>query len=378
MDKRIFLSPPNMTGNEIKYIDEAFETNWIAPMGENVDKFELEVSDFIGIKSAVALSSGSAAILLSLKALGVNYGDVVFCSDLTFAGSCFAINHIGAIPVFIDSEPVTCNMSPKALEKAFQLAEKQNDLPKAVIIVDLYGNPADYDSLLPLCQSYNIPVIEDAAEAIGAKYKAKNCGTIGKIGVFSFNGNKIITTSGGGMTVSDDEEIIKKIRFWASQAREPVLHYEHKDIGYNFRLSNICAGIGRGQLTGIKEKISKRSHIKNYYKKNLQNYPVTFIEEMQGCESNNWLSVMLLDTPNTDLINAIIKALSDKNIEARPLWKPMHEQPVYKNAQFISHYDGDKNVGSDLFRRGICLPSGEKLTDEQLDIIINTIKSQLN
>ena len=378
MNQRIFLSPPNMTGREMMYIKDAFEKNWIAPMGENVDLFEKEICEYVGIPSAVALSSGSAALLLSMKALGVNQGDFVFCSDLTFAGSCFPILHLGAQPVFIDSEPLSCNMSPLALEKGLHLAKKQNCMPKAVIIVDLYGNPADYNPLLSICENYHVPVIEDAAEALGATYYKKSCGTFGTIGIFSFNGNKIITTSGGGMVVSENEDMLQKIRFWATQSREPVLHYEHKEVGYNYRLSNICAGIGRGQLTGIEDKIQKRKKIKDYYKENLLNYPVHFLTAMENCESNNWLSVMLLEESKMNTLPTIIQALSDENIESRPLWKPMHEQPVFQHSQFINHDDHHGNIGSELFRRGICLPSGEALTDEQLECITKIVKSCLN
>jgi len=243
LNRRIYLSPPHAGGREMDYIKEAFDTNWIAPLGPNVDEFEKELCRYVGIKHGLALSSGTAGIHLALRYLGVGQGDVVFCSSLTFAGSCSPVIYQQAIPVFIDSEPYSWNMSPDALEKAFQWAQKKNRIPKAVIIVDLYGQSADYDCLVPICERYGVPVIEDAAEALGASYNGRKCGHFGLISVFSFNGNKIITTSGGGMVVSEDSQAIEKMRFWSAQAREDVRHYEHKEIGYNYRLSNICAGI---------------------------------------------------------------------------------------------------------------------------------------
>lgn len=375
MTERIYLSPPSMTGCEMSFIEEAFRQNRISPTGENIEKFEDEVCALSGVRTAAALSSGTAAIFVSLKALGVSAGDTVYCSDMTFAGSAFPILYLGAEPIFIDCEPTGCNMSPRALEKGLELSSKQNRLPKAVIIVDLFGNPADYDALLPICAHYNIPVLEDAAEALGAVYRGKYCGSFGEAAVFSFNGNKIITTSGGGMVMSNNEKLTRKIKFWAAQSREPVLHYEHKEIGYNFRMSNICAAIGRGQMTGLEEKIRRRKFIKDFYKSALSEYPVRFVTELPECRSNNWLCVMLTDDPNDGAAQRIISALAKNNIESRPVWKPMHEQPIFKDAAFVPHPDGGNSAASDLFRRGICLPSGDGLRVDQLDRIAGIVKS---
>jgi pyridoxal phosphate-dependent aminotransferase EpsN len=366
-----------MTGHEFKYIYEAFHTNWIAPLGGNIDGFEDELCSITGAKAAAALSSGTSAIFLSLKALGAGAGDTVFCSDLTFAGSCFPITYLDAAPVFIDSEPEGCNMSPAALEKALEEAAKCGRLPKAVIIVDLYGNPADYDKLLPLCGQYGVPVLEDAAEALGSSYRGKSCGTFGDIGVFSFNGNKIITTSGGGAAISNDAKLIEKIRFWAAQSKEPAPYYEHREIGYNCRLSNICAGIGRGQLMGLDDKMRARRRIRAAYIEVLKGYPVSLITEPAFSRSNCWLSVMLLSAQSHNNASGIISALAEKDIEARRMWKPMHEQPVFKGCGYIPHLDGG-SVSSELFGRGICLPSGEGLSDCQIELITGVIKSCLS
>lgn len=353
----------------MKYIQEAFETNWIAPLGPNVDAFEREICNFVDAKYGLALSSGTAGIHLALKYLGVGQGDYVFCSSLTFAGSCNPIMYQNAIPVFIDSEPESWNMSPDALEKAFECAKKENKMPKAVIIVDLYGQSADYDRLLPICEHYGVPVIEDAAEALGATYKGKKCGTFGYIGVFSFNGNKIITTSGGGMVVSDDEKAIEKMRFWATQAREPERHYEHKEIGYNYRMSNICAGIGRGQLESIDEKIKARKEIRRRYEEGLKGLPIKFMPVLEKGEPNYWLTVAIIDEQSQITPNDIIVALEKENIEARPVWKPMHMQPVFKDYMFFSH-STDICIAQKLFNRGICLPSGSSMQkDEQVNVI---------
>jgi pyridoxal phosphate-dependent aminotransferase EpsN len=373
MNERIYLSPPHMTGEEFRYLYEAFKSNWIAPLGTNVDGFENDICDLTGAGYAAALASGSAAIFLGLKALGVGSADTVFCSDFTFAGSCFPIKWLGAKPVFIDCQTDTCNMSPDALEAALHCAQIEGSLPKAVIIVDIYGNPADYDRLLPICAAYGVTVLEDAAEALGSRYKGKYCGTFGKIGAFSFNGNKIITTSGGGMALCDDKEPVQKIKFWATQSREPVAYYEHKEVGYNYRLSNICASIGRGQLRGLVEKIKKRGEIKTAYERGLAACPVSFISGSRDSEPNHWLTVLLVNSEVPSAPEKIIQALGKRNIEARLLWKPMHAQPVFSDAQFFSH--GGTCVGDDLFKRGVCLPSGDTLTQEQLDTIIGIIKA---
>jgi pyridoxal phosphate-dependent aminotransferase EpsN len=362
-----------MGRNEIKYIQEAFESNWIAPLGPNVNEFEKEICSYINIKHGLALSSGTAGIHLALRYLGVQAGDYVFCTSLTFAASCNPILYENAIPVFIDSEPNTWNMSPVALEKAFQWAEKEKKLPKAVLIVDLYGQSADWDALIPICRRYNVPIIEDAAEALGATYKDKHCGTFGDIGIFSFNGNKIITTSGGGMVVSNNEEAIKKMFFWSTQSREKVRHYEHKEVGFNYRMSNICAGIGRGQLEVLEERISKKKYIFDCYEEGLKDLPIKMMPISSEGKSNYWLSVMSLENLSRLDPEDIIIALERENIESRPVWKPMHLQPLYSECLFFSSLDV-KSVAEDLFHRGICLPSETKMTDEDIWRVISIIK----
>lgn len=359
----------------MKYIQEAFETNWIAPLGANVDKFEEEICDYIGVNHALALSSGTAGIHLALKYYGVGPGDYVFCSDLTFAGSCNPILYQYANPVFIDSEPDTWNMSPVALEKAFEWAWNEHKMPKAVIIVDLYGQSADYDQLLPICKKYGVPVIEDAAEALGATYKGKKCGTFGDISVFSFNGNKIITTSGGGMVVSNNEAAIKKMRFWATQSREATKHYEHKEVGYNYRMSNICAGIGRGQLEALESRIKSKKKIFENYTNGFENNPINLMPISEYGTPNYWLSVLTVKKDYGITIEQILTQLERENIEARPVWKPMHMQTLFENYKFYSHYNDNNNtVGQELFEKGICLPSGSTLNEEEQNSIIKLIK----
>lgn len=371
--EKIYLSPPHIGKKEMKYIQEAFDTNWIAPLGPNVDAFEREVCDYVGINYGLALSSGTAGIHLALKYFKVGFKDLVFCSSLTFVGSCNPIIYLGAIPVFIDSEEDTWNMSPAALEKAFSWAIKENKMPKAVIIVDLYGQSAQYDLLKPICNKYNVPIIEDAAEAFGATFKGKKCGTYGDIGVFSFNGNKMITTSGGGMVITEDKKAIEKISFWATQAREKEIYYEHKEIGYNYRMSNICAGIGRGQLEHIQNNISVRKNIFERYKLGLKEMPLKLMPVSEKGNPNYWLSVIRLNN-YTIKPNKIIEALAKINIESRPLWKPMHLQPFYKNYKYF--YD-KKDLSSELFHSGICLPSGSSLKESDQDEIISVIANQL-
>ena len=373
INKSIFLSPPAMTGREFQYLYEAFHTNWIAPLGANVSAFEREICAYIRAQDGAALSSGTAAIFMGLKALGVGQGDTVFCSDLTFAASCFPITYLGATPVFIDSEEGSCNMSPEALTLAFQKSEKDNRMPKAGVIVDLYGNPADYDRLLPIFAQYDVPVLEDSAEALGSVYHGNKCGTFGKIGAFSFNGNKIITTSGGGMAVSSSTEIIEKIRFWATQSREPVPYYEHREIGYNLRLSNISAGIGRGQLEGLEKKIEKRRDILDYYTAALKRCPVRFIGREENTRPNCWLSVLFLEQGGIAQANRVLSALEAHGIEGRHVWKPMHEQPVFAAVPFVSQ-GVNGAFSSRLFETGICLPSGDGLTEMQLEQITDIIR----
>lgn len=370
MNKRIYLASPHMCGKEQEYVNEAFETNWIAPLGPHVNAFEKEIANYVGVKSAAALSSGTAGIHLALISLGVGEGDVVFCSSLTFAASCNPIIYQKAIPVFIDSEPDSFNMSPIALEKAFK-----EHKPKAVIVVHLYGQSANMDKIKEICDRYNVPIIEDAAESLGATYKGKMTGTFGKFGIYSFNGNKIITTSGGGMVVSNDEEAIEKIRFWAAQARDPARHYQHSELGFNYRMSNVCAGIGRGQLTVLEKRIEQKKAIYNKYKEAFEN--IDEIEMMPICDfgkPNYWLSVITLKEDSKVKHLDIMVALEEENIESRPVWKPMHLQPFYKDYPFYNHNDKGISISEDIFNRGICLPSDTKMTDGDLIKICKIIK----
>ena len=371
MEKRIFLASPNMSkeGYEQKYVKEAFDTNWIAPLGENVNKFEEELANYVGIKHAAALSSGTAAIHMAFKALDVKKGDIVFCSDLTFSATVNPVIYQNATPVFIDSEKDTWNMDPKALEKAF---EKYPN-PKAVIAVHLYGVPAKIDEIKEICDKHGVPLVEDAAESLGATYKGKQTGTFGKYGIYSFNGNKIITTSGGGMLVSNDEERISKVRFWATQAREKARHYEHKEIGYNYRMSNIVAGIGRGQLKVLDQRIAQKANIYNDYKDGFKD--ITDIEMQpipENTKPNYWLSVITLKENSKVKPLDIMEALEKENIESRPVWKPMHMQPVFKDYDFIKVEE--KPVSKELFERGVCLPSDTNMTEEDQNRVINIIK----
>lgn len=373
MKKRILLASPHMSdeGYEQQYIKEAFDTNWIAPLGENVNKFEEEIAKYIGAKTGAALSAGTAAIHMGLKALEVQQGDLVFCSSLTFSATCNPIIYQNARPVFIDSEYETWNMDPKALEKAF---EKYPN-PKAVVVVHLYGTPAKMDEITKICKEHNVPLLEDAAESLGATYKGKQTGTFGEYGAISFNGNKIITTSGGGMLVSNNEEKIKKVRFWSTQSKEPVRHYEHKEIGYNYRMSNICAGIGRGQLKVLDDRIAKKTEIYNTYKKELETIKEITMQPMtENTKPNHWLSAMLIDENSKVQPLDIIEALEKENIDSRPVWKPMHLQPVFKDYDFITINSNGTSVAEDLFNRGVCLPSDTKMTKEEQERVIDIIK----
>ncbi len=376
-NKRIYLASPHMGGLEEVFVKEAFDTNWIAPLGANVDGFEKELSEYVGSKTGAALSSGTAAIHMALKAVGVEKGDKVFCSSLTFAASCNPIIYEGGIPVFIDSEPESHNMSPVALEKAFKAYEEKEEMPKAVIVVNLYGQSADMDKIIEICKKYNVPIIEDAAESLGATYKGKHSGTFGEYGVYSFNGNKIITTSGGGMLVSNNKEGIAKVRFWSTQARDKARHYEHTELGYNYRMSNIVAGIGRGQLRVLEYRIAKKKEIFETYKEAFKD--IEDIEMMPVCEygePNYWLTTITLNENSKVKPLDIILALEKQNIEARPIWKPMHIQPYYKEYDFYSHNDDDEiSVSEDIFNRGICLPSDTKMSDHDMDRVIGIIKN---
>lgn len=362
-----------MNGTESDFVQQAFDTNWIAPFGPHLGGFEDEMSNYIGINKSLALSSGTAAIHLALLYLGVGKGDIVFCSDFTFAGSCNPAVYIGAELVFIDSDYESFNMSPVALERAMEKYNNLGKLPKAVIIVDLYGSPANYDALMPICEKYGVPVIEDAAEALGADYKGKKCGSFGEIGIFSFNGNKIITTSGGGMACSNNIDAVKKMHFWANQSREPVNYYLHKELGYNYRMSNICAGIGRGQMKTLDERVEQRKAINRYYREAFDELPVGFAPVTQGGNSNCWLTVITVDKDCDIKPDEIISALEKQNIESRRAWNPMHCHPIFSDCDYISGDEGD--VGVDVFNRGVCLPSGSAMTREDLERVSKVVRS---
>lgn len=374
--KRIYLSSPHMSGNEQKYIKDAFDTNWIAPLGPNVECFEKELASFVGARDAVAVSSGTAAIHLALQLLDVQKGDTVFCSSFTFVASANPIVYLGAEPIFIDSEPETWNMSPKALEHALYDADKEGKLPKAVIVVHLYGQSAKIDEILSLCNKYNVPIIEDAAESLGSTYKGKASGTFGKFGVYSFNGNKIITTSGGGMLVSDDIDALKKARFLATQARDSAPYYQHSQIGYNYRMSNILAGVGRAQLGVLEDRVRTRRYIFERYYQELSNIPgFHFMPELENTSSNRWLTTLTVDEKEAGIsIESLLKSLAEENIEARPAWKPLHMQPLFEGGKYYPH---GNDVSKQLFEKGICLPSGSNMLDEDqqrvIQVIINAI-----
>ncbi|MCK1981259.1 MULTISPECIES: DegT/DnrJ/EryC1/StrS family aminotransferase [Peribacillus] len=377
-NKRLYLSPPHMSGNEQMYISQAFETNWIAPLGPNVKALEEEFAKYAGTKGALAVSSGTAAIHLALQVLGVTTGDTVFCSSLTFIASANPIIYQGAKPVFIDSESDTWNMSPKALELALEYARKNREIPKAVILVHLFGQSAKVDEIKSICGKYKVALIEDAAESLGGTYKGKQTGAFGDIGIYSFNGNKIITTSGGGMLVSNNEEYIHKALFLSTQARDQALHYQHSSIGYNYRLSNILAGIGRAQLEVLDDRVKVRREIFDRYKKSLRNIPgITFMPELKDTMGNRWLTALTID----DKINGVrsidvINALEAENIESRPVWKPLHLQPVFKDAAFFTE-SGDKSISSMLFEQGLCLPSGSGMTFEDQERVVEIVKEVL-
>lgn len=370
-NKRIYLSSPTMHGEEQKFVKEAFDTNWVAPLGPNVDAFERELADYAGCAHAAALSAGTAAIHLALKLLGIGAGDIVFSSSLTFSATCNPICYEKAIPVFIDAEPDTWNMSPEALKKAFA----KYPHPKAVIGAHLYGTPAKIDEILAICNEHHVPFIEDAAESLSSTYKGKQTGTFGRYGIFSFNGNKIITTSGGGMLVSEDGEGIARARFLSTQARDPARHYQHSQIGYNYRMSNIIAGVGRGQLLHLEEHKAKKKAIYKQYKKAFADIPAISMNPMNpDADANNWLSGMLIakDCPVTP--DMVMDALEAYNIESRPVWKPMQLQPVFVDCDFFAHNDDGTSVGEDIFDRGLCLPSDVKNTAEDMELIIGIIR----
>lgn len=370
----IYLASPHMSaeGYEQEYIKEAFDTNWIAPLGKNVNEFEKELASYVGASDAAALSSGTSAIHLALKAAGVRQGDVVICQDLTFSATVNPVAYEKAVPVFVDSDYETWDMSPEALEDAL----KKYPNAKAVMPVHLYGNPANMDRIMEICRRYGVPVIEDAAESLGTIYHGKYTGTFGDYGAFSFNGNKIITTSGGGMLVCNLEEEkakerIAKVRFWATQAREPARHYEHKEIGYNYRMSNILAGIGRGQMKVLEQRVEQKRKIFAYYQEHLGDLEgISFMPVHEDERANCWLSVIQIaeDCPVKPL--DVMEALEQGDVESRPVWKPMHLQPVFAGCDYIDH----GGVAETLFNRGVCLPSDTKMTEADLERVCGIIR----
>ncbi|MBP3038595.1 aminotransferase class I/II-fold pyridoxal phosphate-dependent enzyme [Bacillaceae bacterium Marseille-Q3522] len=367
-----------MSGKEQQYIQEAFASNWVAPLGPNVDQFENEVARFTGVKGAVAVCSGTAAIHLALLLLGIEKGDRVFCSSFTFVASANPILYQGAEPVFIDSEPETWNMSPIALRCALQQAAEKGKLPKAVIIVHLYGQSAKMTELLALCREFEVPIIEDAAESLGTTYHGKASGTFGKFGIYSFNGNKIITTSGGGMIVSDNLELLEKARKLATQAREPLPYYQHQMQGYNYRMSNILAGIGRAQIEVLEERIAARRRIFATYRKELAGIPgISFLPEPENTRCNRWLTTITIDKKTTGVSIAILlQALNEDNIEARHVWKPLHLQPLFHDAAYYPHESGS-DISAQLFQTGLCLPSGSNLRENEQFHVIECLRQAL-
>lgn len=373
MNKRIYLSPPCMNGTEIEFINEAFQTNWISPFGPNLTGFEKEMCEYVGAKYSVALASGTGAIHMGLKYLGVGCGDIVFCSDFTFSGSCNPVAYLGAKLVFIDSDYESFNMDPDALKIAFEKYDAMGKLPKAVIVVDLYGNSANYEKIIPLCKNTMFLFLKTLPKLSAQPIKEKKCGTFGKVSALSFNGNKIVTTSGGGMALSDDPEAIEKIHFWSNQSKENVNYYLHNEIGYNYRMSNICAGIGRGQLKNMDERIAARVRNYEFYKKTFADLPVKMAPVLDGCKPNFWLSVVTINEDCDVTPDEIIKELEDNNIESRRAWNPMHNQPIFSEMDFISCKQGE-SVGNDIFRRGVCLPSGTAMTEEDLERVASVFR----
>ncbi|MCZ2258625.1 aminotransferase class I/II-fold pyridoxal phosphate-dependent enzyme [Sporosarcina sp. G11-34] len=376
--KRIFLSSPHMSGNEQEYINEAFETNWIAPLGTNVNAFEEEMTTYTRTAGSAVLSSGTAAIHLALDLVGVGQGDVVFCSSLTFVASANPILYLGAEPVFIDSEEETWNMSPDALSRAMEDAQAAGKLPKAIVVVNLYGQSAKMDELMAICNSFGVPMIEDAAESLGSSYKGKKSGTFGKFGIYSFNGNKIITTSGGGMLISEDVDELGRARFLATQARDQAKHYQHSAVGYNYRMSNILAGVGRAQLEVLDDRVEAKRAVFTRYQEALSGIDgVMFMPELEDTYSNRWLTAMTLDPDKVRITPyALMDLLEAENIEARPVWKPLHMQPLFEACKFYPHAE-DNVVSERLFETGICLPSGSNMTVEEQERVIELIIKEL-
>lgn len=371
---RIWLSPPHMGGEELELVRQAFESNWIAPLGPHVDGFERDCAEHAGVSSALALSSGTAAMTLAARVLGISRGDVFFCSSLTFVASVAPLVQMGAAPVFIDSEPESWNMSPDALERALADADRRGALPKAVVLVDLYGQPCDMRRLMPICERYGVAAIEDAAESLGSECGGRRTGSFGKFAFYSFNGNKIITTSGGGMLLSDDAEAIARARHLSTQARDDAPWYEHSTLGYNFRMSNLLAAVGRAQIKLLAARVARRREIFDAYRAALESERVRFMPEPEWSRSNRWLTVVTIDPRGGASNMDVIRALADENIEARPVWKPMHLQPVFDGAPYWRH---DDDVSARLFRDGACLPSGSSMTDGDVERVIDAVRRAL-
>jgi dTDP-4-amino-4,6-dideoxygalactose transaminase len=371
MHDKIWLSSPHLGGTELRYVQEAFDTNWVAPLGPHVDAFEKALADYTGSGHAAALSSGTAALHLALVMLGVGPGDRVLCQSMTFAASANPIKYLGATPVFVDSEPTTWNLCPDALEEALKQYSARGPKPKAVIGVHLYGMPARLEEVLSVCARYEVPFIEDAAEALGSSYHGRRLGSFGTFSVLSFNGNKIITTSGGGALLSPESTFIERARFLATQARDPAPHYQHSQVGYNYRLSNVCAGIGRGQLEVLDERVAQRRANFYYYVQELSQLPgVAFQPELAGFFSNRWLSCLTVDPDAAGTTREAIRLrLEAANIEARPLWKPMHLQPVFREAPYVGG-----RVAEVLFERGLCLPSGSNLSPADRQRVVEVVQ----
>ncbi|MBE9011016.1 aminotransferase class I/II-fold pyridoxal phosphate-dependent enzyme [Pseudanabaenaceae cyanobacterium LEGE 13415] len=366
----IFLSPPHLGEPELAYVQEAFDTNWIAPVGPHIDAFEQEFCQAVGVQHAAAVSSGTAALHLALRLIGIQPGDEVFCSTLTFIASANPITYLGAKPVFVDSDRQSWNLDPERFQTAIHRRAKQGKLPKAVLLVHLYGQSADIDPILEICDRYEIPLIEDAAEALGATYKGRSPGTFGRMGIYSFNGNKIIPTSGGGMLVSNDADLIAKAKFFATQARDVAPYYQHSEIGYNYRLSNVLAGIGRGQLRVLSDRVAARRWNYEFYQQAFANLPgIEMMPEADYGISTHWLSCITIDPEQFGVDREQVRlALAEQQIESRPVWKPLHLQPVFADCEAIGG-----NVAKKLFETGLCLPSGSNLALEDLERIVEII-----
>ena len=371
--KRIYLSPPHMAGTELGFVEEAFATNWLSTVGPHLRAFETEMETYLG-RPCVALASGTAAIHLGLRLLGVGVGDEVLCPSLTFAASCNPILYQGAKPIFVDSERVSWNLDPERLEEAIQdRVNKNGCAPKALIVVHLYGQTTDMARVEEVCSRYEISILEDAAEALGASYQGRKAGALAPVAALSFNGNKIITTTGGGMLVADSEENAERVRFWSTQARDPGLSYQHSELGYNYRMSNVLAGIGRGQLEVLDDRVARRREISERYQKGFADLPgLSRMPQAEWGVHTNWLSVFLVGPELGVERNALLEGLEAQEIESRPVWKPMHLQPLYTSAPM---YGG--SVAEDLFDRGICLPSGSSLSEDDQDRALATIRGMV-